>query len=299
MRGSSLIVLKSNNIAEEISHRDNVFIYSFIHQPSLSKESKIHYERVIRNFFSYFSEYSIQSITTAHIILYLKKMENKSATTKNFSLKVLSSLFSFLFKSGYIQRNPALVVGLEKVPDQFQSKILSTDQINRIIELETDLPKKILIKILYFTGLRISEALSLKVDSFRPSQEGGAFMTVIGKGTKVRTVFMPYEFYQEIQDYIQSQNINAGYLFFESLPSKALSRFQALRIIKAAAKRAKIHPMPSPHWFRHSSATHAIEAGAPIHVVQHTLGHASINTTGKYLHASLDTSNATFLMLKK
>lgn len=299
MAESHLIVPISSNIDQEISHRDNVFIYSFLHQPSLSKVSKIQYERVIRNFFSYFSEYSIQSITTAHVILFIKKMENKSPTTKNFSLKVLSSLFSFLFKSGYIQRNPALVVGLEKVPDQFQSKILSKEQINRIIELETDISKKLLIKILYYTGLRISEALSLKVDSFRPSQEGGAFMTVIGKGTKVRTVFIPYEFYVEIQDYIQTHNINTGFLFFDSLSNKALSRFQALRIIKAAAKRAKIHPMPSPHWFRHSSATHSIEAGAPIHVVQHTLGHSSINTTGKYLHASIDTSNASYLLLKK
>ena len=64
---------------------------------------------------------------------------------------------------------------------------------------------------------------------------------------------------------------------------KPICHSQIFRIVKSAAKKAKLSVAPSPHWLRHTSATHAIEAGAPIHVVQRSLGHESISTTGKYL----------------
>lgn len=90
-----------------------------------------------------------------------------------------------------------------------------------------------------------------------------------------------------------------GYLFFDLESKKSLTRFQAFRIIKAAAKMAKVEPIPSPHWFRHTNATHSIEAGAPVHIVQTTLGHSSITTTGKYLHAAKTESNVSYLMKSK
>jgi integrase/recombinase XerD len=89
--------------------------------------------------------------------------------------------------------------------------------------------------------------------------------------------------------------VDEDYLFHGKDKSIPLTRMQTFRIIKSAAKKGKGDPLPSPHWLRHSSATHAIENGAPIHVVQHSLGHASINTTGKFLHATPTTSNANFL----
>jgi integrase/recombinase XerD len=109
-------------------------------------------------------------------------------------------------------------------------------------------------------------------------------------------VFLPEDIHLKVADYMASHRLNEeDYLFHAKDKRVPLTRMQAFRIIKAAAKTAKIDPLPSPHWFRHSSATHAIENGAPIHVVQHSLGHASINTTGKYLHATPTSSNANFL----
>lgn len=181
--------------------------------------------------------------------------------------------------------------------DNFRAKILEFDQISRMIEMEPSSRNKILLKILYYAGLRISEALLLTPKAFREAIEGGAYMTVLGKGTKVRTVFLPQDIYQEVNRFILDHRMSSGrdYLFFAKDHSEPMTRMQAYRIVKNAAIRAKVHPIPSPHWFRHSSATHAIENGAPIHVVQNSLGHASINTTGKYLHATPTSSNANYL----
>jgi len=70
-----------------------------------------------------------------------------------------------------------------------------------------------------------------------------------------------------------------------------------LRIVQAAAKRAGLEVHVSPHWLRHSHATHALERGAPIHLVAATLGHASVATTGKYLHARPTDSSARYLVV--
>src|ERR1700680_491265 len=76
-----------------------------------------------------------------------------------------------------------------------------------------------------------------------------------------------------------------------------LDRSQVLRIVQQAARRAGIRRKVSPHWFRHAHASHAMDRGAGIHLVQATLGHASITTTGKYLHARPKDSSARFLGL--
>jgi integrase/recombinase XerD len=209
----------------------------------------------------------------------------------------ISSLYSQLVISGYVTKNPSASLKSEKVPDKMRSKILDFDQIERIIQSEPILRNKILLIILYYSGVRITEALNLKQSSFRTSKDEGAFMTVVGKGTKVRTIYIPKDIFIQIKEYLSHADLNPDDFIFQS-ENKHISRMQAWRIVKQAAVRAKINPLPSPHWFRHSSATHAIENGAPIHVVQHSLGHSSIQTTSHYLHASPTTSNANYLLRK-
>jgi len=274
---------------------DNIKILTFLNQPSFSKSTKESYTRILRNFFGFFSNYGIKDITDTHITLYLKTLDRKPAT-KNLVLKAISSLYGYLLKIGYIERNPTATIRPEKVADGFRSKILDFDQIHRMIEMEKTRRNQILLRILYYGGLRISEALSLTPKSFREAKESGAYMTVIGKGTKVRTVFLPGDIFEQVKLFIEEEKFHdENFLFSGKEKSTSLTRMQAFRIIKLAAVRAKVDPLPSPHWFRHSSATHAIENGAPIHVVQHSLGHASINTTGKYLHATPTSSNANYL----
>lgn len=274
---------------------DNIKIFTFLNQPSFSTSTKENYARILREFFRFFHNYGLKDITDTHVTLYLKSLDKKPAT-RNLTLKAISSLYSYLVKTGYLEKNPAAMVKSEKVIDGFRSKILDFEQINKMIEEETSKRNKILLKILYYGGLRVSEALGLTPLSFREAKDGGAYMTVLGKGTKVRTVFLPEDIFSEVNSYIETSSLNdKEFLFFSKSKVIHMTRMQAFRVIKAAAKKANVDPLPSPHWLRHSSATHAIENGAPIHVVQHSLGHASINTTGKYLHAAPLASNASFL----
>ncbi len=296
---NSLIVGTTSKADSELIQSDNIQIYSFLNQPSISKGSKENYERILREFFAFYGGTDIKSVTTAHITVYLKKIE-VAASTKNLHLRVIGAFFRFLKNTGYLDLNPAAALKQEKVPETFQFKILHRDQIDRMIDLEENLQKKMLLKILYFTGLRISETISLRSNSFRRDELGnGAYMTIVGKGAKVRTVFLPEEFFNEISRYMSGNCSGDGYLFFDFESKKPLTRFQAFRLIKAAAKRAKVEPVPSPHWFRHTNATHSIEAGAPIHTVQATLGHSSITITGKYLHSGKTESNVSYLIKSK
>jgi integrase/recombinase XerD len=298
MNGFKLIIPKTEKIISEVVQQDNIKILTFLNQPSFSKSTKESYTRILREFFIFFRNYGLKEITDIHVTLYLKSLDKKPAT-KNLILKAISSLYSYLVKTCYIDHNPVAAIKPEKIAEVFRSKILDFEQIVRMIDLEKSERNKLLLKILYYSGLRISEALSLTPKSFRDSADGGAYMTVIGKGTKVRTVYIPIDIYELVQKYIKDDDLfDDHFIFHSEKKDKPITRMQAFRVIKIAAKIAKVDPVPSPHWFRHSSATHAIENGAPIHVVQHSLGHASINTTSKYLHASPVDSNANYLKRK-
>jgi integrase/recombinase XerD len=277
---------------------DNIKIFSFLNQPSYSKSTKENYKRIIKDFFSFFNHSGLKDITDVHMTLYLKSLDVKPAS-KNLILKAISSLYGYLVKTGYLDRNPISIIKPAKVVEVFRSKILDFESIQRIIDFEKSQRNKLLIKILYYSGLRISECLDLKPKSFRLTSNKGTFMTVIGKGQKVRTVYLPEDIYQDIDNYCSELNLfDEDYLFHSSNTKTPMTRMQAFRVVRLAAKKAKVHPPPSPHWFRHSSATHAIENGAPIHVVQHSLGHSSISTTSKYLRASPTESNANYLKRK-
>ena len=88
---------------------------------------------------------------------------------------------------------------------------------------------------------------------------------------------------------------DAGRPVFESRQGGPLSAVQVLRIVRKAAQRAGLELAVSPHWLRHAHASHALDHGAPIHLVQATLGHASVATTGRYLHARPSDSSARYL----
>ncbi len=248
------------------------------------KKTQRYYRRIVQVFFGYYPGLTLKTTEVTHLALFLKTYGITADSTRNTYKNALSSLFSFATKTGYIPRNPALALESIKTPDQIYSKVLSKAQVEQMIFKEKSLRNKMILKILYFTGLRVEEISQLRKTSFQ-STENGVIMMVEGKGRKVRSLHLPAHLSSEIFQY--AENLPSEYLFttqkncFEAY--QPLSTSQIFRIVKRAAKTAKLSVAPSPHWLRHTSATHAIEAGAPIHVVQRSLGHESISTTGKYL----------------
>ena len=92
--------------------------------------------------------------------------------------------------------------------------------------------------------------------------------------------------------------VNPDAPVFRSRTGEALDRSRVLRIVQEAAKRAEVEGGVSPHWLRHAHATHSLERGAPIHLVQATLGHASVATASRYLHARPSQLSAEFIVAR-
>jgi integrase/recombinase XerD len=262
---------------------DMTMIGSWLFQKSARTQR--YYRRILRDFLEFFPGLTLRAVEVTHLALFLKAYGEFESSTRNTYKNALSSFFTFATKAGYLPRNPALALDNLKTPDRIYTKVLSREQVEQMILKEPNLRNQIILKILYFTGLRVEEVCSLKVGSFH-SSENGWLMLVEGKGRKVRSLHLPEALVLDLQNYLAQ--LPSEYLF-TSLKNtfghyKPLNTSQVFRIVKSAAKRAKLSVEPSPHWLRHTtSATHAIEAGAPIHVVQRSLGHESISTTGKYL----------------
>jgi integrase/recombinase XerD len=280
MAESTRILSKELVVSRHVE--DIAIIGSWLFQKGVKTQR--YYRRIVREFFQYFPHITLKTTEITHLALFLKTYGITQNSTRNTYKNALSSLFTFATKTGYIQRNPALALETIKTPDKIYSKVLSKSQVEQMLLKEKNLRNQMIIKILYFTGVRVDEICKLKKQSFHRT-ENGVVMMVEGKGRKVRSIHLPSHLVQDIENYILT--LPSEFLFttqnncFEAY--RPLSTSQVFRIIKNSAKTAKLSVEPSPHWLRHTSATHAIEAGAPIHVVQRSLGHESISTTGKYL----------------
>ncbi len=117
---------------------------------------------------------------------------------------------------------------------------------------------------------------------------------MFGKGGKTRAVVLSAQTWAELMT-LREEADDSQPVFPSRKGGRHLRRNQVFRIICAAAKRAGISEKVSPHWLRHAHASHALERGAPIHLVQATLGHSNVATTGKYLHARPMESSGRFL----
>jgi integrase/recombinase XerD len=253
-----------------------------------AERTKKTYKKVIKSFFEYHPRINIQTTTPAHITMYLKESENRQvrSTTLNLYLNALSSLFRFAVKQRRITQDPTQGLKNYRIQNTVYQKILYIDQIQQMLlktKRERDL---LLIKMLYYIGLRVSEVTEILVSDFT-FRKDGVILNIKGKGSKIRQAPLGEDLWLEIENYIQLQDLRpSDHLFSNEIAkSTKLSTFAIWRAVRASAKRAKINPMPSPHWFRHTCATMSLEGGAPIHVVKERLGHASLSTTQIYLHA--------------
>ncbi|MFN3454414.1 MAG: tyrosine-type recombinase/integrase [Pseudobdellovibrio sp.] len=281
---------------------ESIQIWAWLNQGHFAEKTKKTYIRIVKDFLNFNWHLSLKQITPALVTLYLRKKDKVSASTRNLHRNCLSSLFQYLENVGYIVKSPVKAVKQEKITESFHYKVLSHDQVKRMTDKSQKQRDKLVLQILYFTGLRVSELAHIKVKDFRASSRKGsregAYLTILGKGSKIRTVLTGSYLWKEVQKFIKNQRLSVNdYLFsYEGAP---LSRITIYKIIKKATSDAKIKvpgdKTPSPHWFRHTSAIHALENGADIHIVQTTLGHASLATTGQYLRSRPKKSNSSYL----
>jgi integrase/recombinase XerD len=161
-----------------------------------------------------------------------------------------------------------------------------------MLVLEPDERNRALLTVMYFAGLRISEACGLCWRDVQPRDVAGQ-ITVFGKGGKTRNILLPASTWRTLAGLRRTAGPDDP--VFRSRKGGRLDASAIHRVVKAAAERAGLDPAISAHWLRHVHASHALDRGAPIHLVQATLGHSSVATTGRYLHARPTDSSARYL----
>lgn len=230
------------------------------------------------------------------------KLEQRGIS-KRSQARMLSSFRSFFgwaVLEGICKTNPCDGIDSPKLGHYLPS-VLSVEEVDRIME-SVDLKSKngqrdrAILETLYGCGLRVSEAVNLKVSGVY--LEDG-FVNVIGKGNKQRVVPLGQMAADAIRNYVSDSRPEpaAGYedILFLNRFGRSLSRVSMFSIVKRQALSAGITKEISPHTFRHSFATHLIENGADLRVVQEMLGHESILTTEIYTHIDSSTWQAAVL----
>jgi integrase/recombinase XerD len=166
-------------------------------------------------------------------------------------------------------------------------RVLSVAETAQLIDAAGSLRNRALIELLYGAGLRVSELVNLELSQVN-LQRG--HIRCIGKGDKERIVPVGQQAIEALKEYLSSRRIrkpSSSYcLIFPDRYGKPLARTMVWQIIKRAAQRSGITTQLSPHTLRHSFATHLLENGADLRVVQELLGHASVVTTQLYTHVS-------------
>jgi len=213
--------------------------------------------------------------------------------TRNRALTAIKSLLSFAQETGYLAFNVGAALKVEPDRDSLSRRILDERTVARLIDSAPEGRDRILLKLLYVSGIRVSELCALKWSDAQPRQEGGQ-ITVFGKGGKTRSILLKPSLWQQLL--LLKNDADAATPIFRSRKGGGpLDVSQVRRIVYAAAAKACPEQKVSPHWMRHAHASHALDRSAPIHLVQATLGHASVSTTGRYLHARPTESSSFYL----
>lgn len=198
-------------------------------------------------------------------------------------LSSLNSFFDYLVSEGERKDNPSSAVDSPKL-GKYLPVVLSVGEVRAILKAAPNERDRAILEVLYGCGLRVSEVCSLKISEVYLKD---MFVKVMGKGSKERLVPMAPSTASAIMDYLSVRpESDAGCedVLFLNRFGRALSRVAVFKMVKSVALVAGVDKNLSPHTFRHSFATHLIENGADLRVVQEMLGHESILTTEIYTH---------------
>lgn len=263
----------------------------------VSANTLSNYRRDIRRYVDWLADNGVQDlrqVTRPMVEAYLKDLREKMAVSSaNRALIVARGLHKFAVAEGEVDSDVATEVSPPST-GQHLPETLSVDEVTRLIEstpTETpvDLRDRALLEVLYGTGARISEVISLNVDDVATADD---VLVLHGKGDKERLVPLGSHARQAIDAYLVRARPVLGKgkttALFLNTRGGALSRQSAWSIIKTAAQRSQLDKSISPHKLRHSFATHLLEGGADVRTVQELLGHSSVTTTQIYTHVTAD-----------
>ena len=263
----------------------------------LSPNSVAAYEQDLQRLTSYMEQHNIDVVKATYEDLQAFVFETfksiNSVRTQARLVAGIHSFYRFLLYHNYIQQDPSELLETPK-KEHHLPDILTLDEIDSMIA-QLDMSKaeshrnRAIIEMLYGSGLRVSELVNLRLsDIYR--QEG--FMRITGKGSKQRLVPISPVADQWLQYWLEDRSkldIKPEYsdIVFLNRYGRQLTRAMIFTIIKTLAREADIHKNISPHTLRHSFATHLLQNGADLRIIQQLLGHEDITTTEIYTHIEI------------
>lgn len=224
------------------------------------------------------------------------KTSDCGANSQRRTLSAVRSFYKLMQERERLIKNPAINLKLPRVKEVLSKRIISEQEYFTLLTREESPRNKLLIELLYSTGGRIAEALGAAWRDTSAHKEGGQ-ITYFGKGGKTRTVIIPAAVWAKLIA-TRGDAGDEAYIFPSARTDGHLSASQAWRIVRKAALVAGLGKNVSPHWFRPAHASHALDRGAPVSLVKETLGHSSLGTTSRYVHARPDDSSGLYLSIK-
>lgn len=240
------------------------------------------------------SHRAIHETCTADIFSYLAHQGNKSARTSARRLSSLRRLFQYLIREGEIQHDPVAVIDSPRIGRSLPVTLTEAEVEQLLGAPATDtaigMRDRTMLEVLYATGLRVSELVALRLDQVNLRQ---GIVRITGKGNKERLVPMGEEAISWLEKYLAEirQEFFSGApdaTLFPSSRGKQMTRQTFWYAIKRHAIKAGINKSLSPHVLRHAFATHLLNHGADLRVVQMLLGHSDISTTQIYTHVAME-----------
>lgn len=257
-----------------------------------SENTILSYGRDLRGFCRFMKEAGVldaAKVNRTNVMAYVYELQkqHKAGATVSRNIASIRSFFQYLLRSGYVGENPAADLELPKV-EKKMPEILSLEKVELLLEQpageeDKEVRDKAMLELLYATGIRVTELISLRVEDINLPLE----YIHCGKENKSRIIpigaqakYSLRKYMEKVRDHMILQPEEN--ILFVNCNGRPMTRQGFWKIIKAYAKKAGIEEDITPHMLRHSFAAHLIENGADLRSVQEMLGHSDISTTQIY-----------------
>lgn len=268
----------------------------------MSPNTVASYCRDVKGMLDAFQGWLPGEIKTENLERYLSKRmaDGLSKRSQARLLSALRAFFNWCIEEGDAKDNPCDRIDSPKL-GKYLPAVLSVEEVDAILSsVDTRSPaglrNRAILEVLYGCGLRVSECIGLLISHVHLDE---GFVDVVGKGNKQRVIPLGEMAADAIRNYLPARPEPASRpyedILFLNKNGRPLSRVYVFEMVKNQAMAAGIHKEISPHTFRHSFATHLIEGGADLRIVQEMLGHESILTTEIYTHIDSSTWQAAVL----
>jgi integrase/recombinase XerD len=209
-----------------------------------------------------------------------------AAGTVHLTISAMSGLWNYLIdEMGMRLTNPWVRLKLPRARDTLPQRLLTQEEVAAVIDAAAPGRNRTFVRFLYGTGLRLEEAMAAEWSNFTWDDHGNCWLNVYGKRARTRNVPIPDDVMVDLLELWGDRPLEGRLWDFAYRTGEHI-----LERCRDAVGKAV-----SPHWMRHARATHAFRNGAPLHLVQQTMGHASPTTTMRYVHAMPGESDVEYL----